>query len=338
MFPRTEELALNAPANSFLATLLSSALAGKSDPLLAELESRLVLLQSVGVDLTKELRGHLRGAKPHFFSGVAEIFALSWLQSRGLLREVGVDLNPGESVSGKSCQVDGSIGLSRGKLVLFDVKSVQAHMDRYLRDIRREVEAEVRRQGHCDLNFAHHVKGSPVVCHVRDKQKQIAEAALKAIPAMLNGKKVQIWNNPAFRLLGTLQKDRFQSSFRSVAGDIQTWQARFWSQCHQISQTRPFVIVLVRTSGMGLETGDLPQLLDDALKGNRAVRAAPPVFGSTSTEMVPKTKQTKTHVQRHLSAVLFIDERPEAKKVGSKLIVNKYAKYPLPRALQLALR
>jgi hypothetical protein len=97
-------------------------------------------------------------------------------------------------------------------------------------------------------------------------------------------------------------------------------------------------MVQVRTGGMGLEIGDMSQLLDWALRGYKAVRAAKPIFGSTSLDIVPKTNRTKAYVQRHLSAVLLIDERPEANKSISRLIVNRCAEYPLPRNLQRAIR
>lgn len=342
MFPLTEDLASNPPRDSFLASLLASASEGIDAPLLRELENHLDLLQSAGVDLYKAgTPGLLRGDRDKFFSGVAEVFAFGWFQRRGLLREIGVSLDLGESVSGKSCRVDGSMGLLRGRRILFDVKSLQAHVNQYLAAICEKVEQEVGSQGHQDLKMALHLTGAPDVALVRANLQAIIQAALNAIPEMLKGNEIPIWHRHSaagFRLRGRLRKRRLQSSVFAVADEIHRRQVLFWSQCHQVSQTRPFVLVQVRVSGMGLEVGDMSQLLDWALKGYEPDSGIQPVFGSTSTGIVPKTGRTKADVQRHLSAVLLIDEPSIAEKAISRLFVNKYAERPLPRTLQHALR
>ncbi len=338
MFPLLSALVSGHPPDSFLVELLRAAGAGTLAPLLSDLEARLDLLNKAGKNLTSgDTVGLLRGPRAKFFSGAAEVFALSWFLSAGLLREVGVPLNPAEAVSGKLSSVEGSIAWRCGDRVLFDVKSLQAHVQQYVDDIIEHVGARVASMGHAGLALAPHISGASEVEYVRTNFAKIVAAAEAAIPTMLAGQTANIWSDPSFRLRAELRKGRVQTGFSSVAAQIFRRQDLIWPQCHQASTTRPFLLVLVRTPGMGIEVGDMGQLLVWALRGTKDAPGTSPIFGATSREIVPKTKRPKAFVHRCVSAVLLIDVSDVGKE-RTRLVVNRYARHPLPKRLRHALR
>ena len=111
-------------------------------------------------------------------------------------------------------------------------------------------------------------------------------------------------------------------------------QELLWTRCSQLSTRRPFLIVLVRTPGMGIDVPNMIDLVGSSLRGHGGARNALPMFGSVSRESVPKAKDSKFNVQRFLSGVLVIDEKEAAARTASRLFVNSHATYPLPRRLR----
>jgi hypothetical protein len=241
----------------------------------------------------------------------------------------------GESVKGSAHVLDAVLGRGKTADVLADVKSVQAHVQRYLDDIRAAVSSELAKRGHSDVRPDIHITGAPDVTYVREKLPAIVARAIRGVPKMLAGGSVDFSRTPAFRLRGRLRKRALQSGFSSVDGEILRQQRLMWSRCHQLSTRRPFLLVLVRTSGMGIDTGSLDDLLQRALAGARG--GVPPLFGSKSTALVPKVGMPEAAVQQHLSAVLFIDELVWGKE-SVRVYVNPHAAHPLPRRFYAALK
>ena len=306
--------------------------------MLTQLEERLRLLGAAGTDLTPiGTRGLLRGPRAKFFSGVAEVFGLSWFLSKRVLRDLGVAMDPGEAVSGKMSTVEGSLAWRGGRRVLFDVKSLQAHVQQYVDEICQHIEALVASMGYGHLKMAPHITGSPEVEYVRTHLANIVSAAEAAIPGMLAGSTVSIWADAAFRFRAELRKGRVQSGFSSVKAEILRRQDLVWRQCHQASTTRPFLLVLVRAPGMGIEVANMGELLAWGLKGTKNVPDASPIFGTSSTDIVPKTTRPKAFVQRCVSGVLVIDS-PDHGKQLTRLVVNRYARHPIPNRLRWVLR
>jgi hypothetical protein len=332
-FPELGRLLGRAPAGSFVEELLQFRAKGNPVPVLDELELRLASLQAAGwAPAQIGTHGALGGDEVKFFSGVAEVVGLAWLATRRLLRAVGFTMPLGESVKGTAQVLDAVLKSGRSADVLSDIKSVQAQFDSYLRRICEGTNEELARLGHGHLRLHLHRRGAPDVIHARENFEAIRAKAIAAIPSMLSGGDAVIWHQAGLRLRGSIGKGQVQSALSSMDGDILEQQRLLWSRCHQLSMRRPFLLILVRTAGMGIETGALGDLLERALVRDSGHGRTMPFFGSTSTDLAPKAGRPKAEVQRYLSAVLFIDELIWGKE-SVRLYVNRHAAHPLPKRL-----
>jgi hypothetical protein len=337
-FPELGRLLGRVPAGSFLQELLLFRATGNPVPVLDELESRLTTLSVSGWTPGRiGTQGALGGDEVKFFSGVAEVVGLAWLAERGFLRAVGLTMPLNESVKGTAHEIDVVLKSGRSADVLGDIKSVQAQFDGYLRRICEGTNRELAKQGHGNLRLSLHRRGVPDVTHARLNFAAIQAQALAALPSMLTGADTVIWKGPALCLRGKVGKRRVQSAFSSVEGEILEQQRLLWSRCHQLSTRRPFLLILVRTAGMGIDTGSLGDLLGWALLGGIGEPRTEPLFGSTGADLVPKVGKAKAKVQQHLSAVLFIDELTWG-KASVRLYLNRHAAHPLPRKLRAELK
>jgi len=339
MYPNVARLISGHTGLSHVKGMLSFAGTSGAIPLLDILDDNLRILGNAHVNLkatnTVDL---LRGDEQAFLAGFAETVGLRWLLERGLLHEVSVHLQVGEAVSrGQPC-VEGAIAWRGRGAVLFDIKSTIAHIQRYVDDVAVHVNAELASNGHSDLRFAAHRTGTGDVEHVGKNLERIKAMAVAAIPQMLGGASVDIWKHPDFRLRATLRKTCMQSAFFSEADVVGRRQDLLWNQLRQLSMSRPFLLVSVRTMGMGIEVGGIGDVFRSALLGKKGLSSPRPIFGSRSREKASsKTTRPKCFVQRCLSGVLFIDLKDD-RRLLAEFYTNRYARHPVPLRIRRRLR